>query len=91
MSARVQVIFFRMYGHVYKMAEAVVAGAREAGAEWNFAFDERPVDDDLGGDVRQQGLSPGLHLFTHGLEVPLHAVGADRNCVPQGKGLRVLR
>jgi NAD(P)H:quinone oxidoreductase type IV len=32
MSARIQVIFYSMYGHVYRMAEAVAAGAREAGA-----------------------------------------------------------
>jgi NAD(P)H dehydrogenase (quinone) len=34
MSVRVQVIFYSMYGHIYRMAEAVVAGALEvAGAE----------------------------------------------------------
>jgi NAD(P)H dehydrogenase (quinone) len=30
--ARIQIIFYSMYGHVYQMAEAVAAGAREAGA-----------------------------------------------------------
>lgn len=29
MPARIQVIFYSMYGHIYKMAEAVAAGARE--------------------------------------------------------------
>ena len=33
MSVKVQVIFYSMYGHVYKMAEAVAAGTREAGAD----------------------------------------------------------
>jgi multimeric flavodoxin WrbA len=33
MPAKVQVIFYSMYGHVYQMAEAVAAGAREGGAE----------------------------------------------------------
>jgi len=34
MATRVQVIFYSMYGHVYRMAEAVAAGAHEvAGAE----------------------------------------------------------
>src|SRR6185295_7687444 len=33
MSAKVQVVFYSMYGHIHKMAEAVVAGAREGGAE----------------------------------------------------------
>src|SRR5436189_4936186 len=32
MSARIQVIFYSMYGHIYQMAEAVAAGARKAGA-----------------------------------------------------------
>jgi NAD(P)H:quinone oxidoreductase type IV len=32
MPARMQVIFYSMYGHVYRMAEAVAADAREAGA-----------------------------------------------------------
>jgi NAD(P)H dehydrogenase (quinone) len=34
MSVKVQVVFYSMYGHIYTMAEAVVAGAREVqGAE----------------------------------------------------------
>jgi NAD(P)H:quinone oxidoreductase type IV len=33
MSAKIQVVFYSMYGHIYKMAEAVAAGAREGGAE----------------------------------------------------------
>ena len=34
MSVKVQVIFYSMYGHIYKMAEAIAAGAREfPGAE----------------------------------------------------------
>jgi NAD(P)H:quinone oxidoreductase type IV len=32
MSAKIQIIFYSMYGHVYQMAEAVAAGAHEAGA-----------------------------------------------------------
>jgi NAD(P)H:quinone oxidoreductase type IV len=31
MSAWIQIIFYSMYGHVYQMAEAVAAGARDAG------------------------------------------------------------
>jgi NAD(P)H:quinone oxidoreductase type IV len=33
MSAKIQVVFYSMYGHIYKMAEAVVAGVRETGAD----------------------------------------------------------
>jgi NAD(P)H dehydrogenase (quinone) len=32
MSARIQIVFYSMYGHIYQMAEAVAAGARAAGA-----------------------------------------------------------
>ena len=32
MSATIQIIFYSMYGHVYRLAEAVAAGAREAAA-----------------------------------------------------------
>ncbi|MGH8480724.1 MAG: NAD(P)H:quinone oxidoreductase [Gammaproteobacteria bacterium] len=34
MATKIQVVFYSMYGHIYRMAEAVVAGAREvAGTE----------------------------------------------------------
>lgn len=33
MVATIQVVFYSMYGHVYRMAEAVADGAREAGAK----------------------------------------------------------
>ena len=34
MSVKVQIVFYSMYGHIYRMAEAVAVGAREvAGAE----------------------------------------------------------
>jgi NAD(P)H dehydrogenase (quinone) len=31
MAVNVQILFYSMYGHIYRMAEAVVAGAREVG------------------------------------------------------------
>ncbi|MBA2689576.1 MAG: NAD(P)H:quinone oxidoreductase [Burkholderiales bacterium] len=31
MATKIQVVFYSMYGHIYKMAEAIAAGAREAG------------------------------------------------------------
>jgi NAD(P)H dehydrogenase (quinone) len=33
MAAKVQVVFYSLYGHVWKMAEAVAEGARSAGAD----------------------------------------------------------
>ena len=31
MPTKIQVVFYSMYGHLYKMAEAVAASARDAG------------------------------------------------------------
>src|SRR5207342_3932639 len=31
MATKIQVVFYSMYGHIYQMAEAVAAGAREVG------------------------------------------------------------
>ena len=31
MPTKIQIVFYSMYGHIYKMAEAVAAGARDAG------------------------------------------------------------
>ncbi|HWI13859.1 MAG TPA: NAD(P)H:quinone oxidoreductase [Burkholderiales bacterium] len=31
MTTKVQIVFYSMYGHIYKMAEAIAQGAREAG------------------------------------------------------------
>jgi NAD(P)H:quinone oxidoreductase type IV len=33
MAAKVYVVFYSMYGHIYQMAQAIAAGATEAGAE----------------------------------------------------------
>jgi hypothetical protein len=48
-----------------------------------FALNERFVDDYLCRDICQFTLPPGLHLFAHGLEIPLHAVedGDNSTCL----------
>ena len=52
---------------------------------WSFqsALDECLVDDHLGGDVCQFASLPSFHLLSHGFEVPLHSVDADRDAVDQ--------
>ncbi len=55
-----------------------------------LVFDERFVDDHLGGDVRQFTSLPCLHLLSHGLKIPLHPVHAYRNAVDERDRLRVL-
>jgi NAD(P)H dehydrogenase (quinone) len=48
MSIKVQVIFYSMYGHVYRMAEAVVEGAKQvAGAEVSLYQVAELVPDDV--------------------------------------------
>jgi hypothetical protein len=58
---------------------------------WSFqsALDESLVDDYLGGDVRQLTSLPGLHLLSHGLEVPLHSINANRDAVDERERFRV--
>jgi hypothetical protein len=41
-----------------------------------FPFDERPVDEELGGGVGELGAAPELHSFPHGFEFPLHVLHA---------------
>jgi NAD(P)H dehydrogenase (quinone) len=48
MATRIQVVFYSMYGHIYKMAEAVAAGAREvAGADVKLFQVPELVPDDV--------------------------------------------
>jgi NAD(P)H dehydrogenase (quinone) len=48
MSVKVQVIFYSMYGHIYKMAEAVVEGAKQApGAEVSLYQVAELIPDDV--------------------------------------------
>ena len=53
-------------------------------------FHEGPVDNQLRGLVRETGPLPRLDLFPHGLEVPLHAVHADREDAHEAQVLGVL-
>ena len=54
------------------------------------AFNERPIDDQLGGRGRQLLIAPLFHLAPHRFEVALHAVHADSQAVLQREVLRVL-
>ena len=65
MSAKVQVIFYSMYGHVYKMAEAVVAGARDAGAQVQLYQVAELVPDET---LERMGAKAARQAFAH---VPL--------------------
>ncbi|HLI30548.1 MAG TPA: NAD(P)H:quinone oxidoreductase [Terriglobia bacterium] len=63
MSTKVQVIFYSMYGHVYKMAEAVAAGAREAaGAEVSLYQVAELVPDET---LERVGAKAARQVFAH--------------------------
>ncbi len=47
MSIKVNVIFYSMYGHVYKMAEAVAEGAKSAGADVKVLQVAETIPDDV--------------------------------------------
>jgi NAD(P)H:quinone oxidoreductase type IV len=62
MSAKVQVIFYSMYGHIYKMAEDVVAGAREAGADVQLYQVAELVPDEA---LERTGAKAARKAFAH--------------------------
>lgn len=62
MNVKVQVIFYSMYGHVYKMAEAVVAGAREAGAQVQLYQVAELVPDEA---LERSGAKAARQAFAH--------------------------
>ena len=60
---KVQVIFYSMYGHVYRLAEAVVEGARQvAGAEVSLYQVPELVPDDV---LEKSGAKAARQAFAH--------------------------
>ena len=69
MSIKVQVIFYSMYGHVYKMAQAVVEGAKQvSGAEVSLYQVAELIPDDV---LEKYGAKAAKASFAN---VPLAAV-----------------
>ena len=63
MSVKVQVIFYSMYGHVFKMAEAVVAGAKQVpGAEVSLYQVTELVPDEV---LEKYGAKAARATFAH--------------------------
>ncbi len=63
MTCKIQVVFYSMYGHVYKMAEAVAAGAREvAGTEVTLLQVPELVPDDV---LEKSGAKAARAAFAH--------------------------
>jgi multimeric flavodoxin WrbA len=63
MATKVHVIFYSMYGHVYRMAEAVAAGARElSGTEVTLFQVPELVSDEI---LEKSGAKAARQLFAH--------------------------
>src|SRR3984893_17245964 len=63
MSVKVQVVFYSMYGHVFKMAEAVVAGAKQVpGAEVSLYQVTELVPDEV---LEKYGAKAARATFAH--------------------------
>lgn len=63
MSAKIQVIFYSMYAHVYQMAEAVASGAKEvAGAEVTLLQVPELMDDET---LERVGAKAARETFSH--------------------------
>src|SRR5438445_12413406 len=69
MATNVQVIFYSMYGHVHRMAEAVATGAREvAGIEVTLLQVPELVPDEV---LEKSGAKAARNVFAH---IPLARV-----------------
>ena len=62
MRARIQVVFYSMYGHVYRMAEAVAAGARECAREVSLWQVPELVPDEI---LEKSGAAAARAAFAH--------------------------
>jgi NAD(P)H:quinone oxidoreductase type IV len=63
MATKIQVVFYSMYGHIYRMAEAVVAGAREvADTEVSLYQVAELVPDDV---LEKSGAKAARGAFAH--------------------------
>jgi NAD(P)H dehydrogenase (quinone) len=75
MPAKIQIIFYSMYGHVYQMAEAVAAGARDAGAEVRLWQVPELVPDEI---LEKSGAHAACAAFAHvPVAIPTQLAEAD--------------
>ena len=84
MAAKVQIVFYSMYGHIYRMAEAVASGVRDAGAEVELLQVPELMPDDV---LEKSGAKAAKAAFAH---VPTATVAhlADADAIIFGTGTR---
>src|SRR5689334_11890169 len=85
MATRVHIVFYSMYGHIYRMAEAVAEGVREV-SDVELAMYQVPelVPDDI---LEKSGATKAREAFAH---VPVMKVDqlADADAIIFGTGTR---
>lgn len=76
MATKIQVVFYSSHGHVYRMAEAIAAGAREVeGVEVTLLQVPETVPDDV---LEKSGAKAARQAFAHvPLAAPEHLADAD--------------
>lgn len=81
---KVQIVFYSMYGHIYRMAEAVAEGVREAGGEAELLQVPELVPDEV---LEKSGAKAARAAFAH---VPVATVAhlADADAIIFGTGTR---
>jgi NAD(P)H:quinone oxidoreductase type IV len=85
MTTKIQVIFYSMYGHVYKMAEAIAAGAREVpGSEVSLYQVPELMPDDV---LEKSGAKAARAAFSHIPTIKVDQL-ADADAIIFGTGTR---
>jgi len=88
MTTRIQVVFYSMYGHVYRLAEAVSEGAREVvGTEVSVYQVPELVPDDI---LEKTGAKAARTAFAHvPVAKPREACGWNRCSSRSGSGATI--
>ena len=85
MTTKIQVIFYSMYGHVYKMAEAIAAGAREVpGSAVSLYQVSELMPDDV---LEKSGAKAARAAFSHIPTIKVEQL-ADADAIIFGTGTR---
>lgn len=84
MAAKVQVVFYSLYTHVYQLAQAVVEGAKEAGAEVSLAQVPEILSPEI---LEKMGATEAKKSFAHVPIADPHAL-ADADAIILGSPTR---
>jgi hypothetical protein len=68
---------------VLRLEVEIMHRPRKVFGSFQFAFDERLINNYFGGDIREFRSLPQLHLLSHGVKIALHPVDAYRDAIDQ--------